>query len=204
MTSHSVATDTVYIVDDDNSVREALTMIFEMEGFKVQSFGTGDAFLSDLDQLTPASLLLDVHMPGRSGLDVLRSLGENAYPAPVFAISGQGDIPTAVSAIKQGALDFIEKPFDGDRIVNQVREAIQKSQQDGSGPETTQKRFPGMEKLTDRELDVMREIVAGASNKEAGINLGISSRTVEVHRARVMEKLGARNTADLVRIALNG
>jgi two-component system, LuxR family, response regulator FixJ len=192
--------DGIFIVDDDPSVRDALSVVFELEGFTVRTFETGDEFLSAAAQAKPDCVLLDVHMPGRSGLEVLKSLEVAHYPAPVFVISGQGDIPMAVSAIKLGATDFIEKPFDADTVVERVREAIAtKAARSGSHGHDS---FPGSELLTPREGDVLREITAGASNKEAGRRLGISPRTIEVHRARIMEKLGARNAADLVRIVL--
>lgn len=148
-------------------------------------------------------MLLDVHMPGRSGIEILRSLQEKRFSAPVFVISGQGDIPMAVEAIKQGAHDFIEKPFDADTVVGRVREAIRamRAMTRKGAPDLD---FPGVGQLTPREREVLEQITGGASNKEAGRTLGISPRTVEVHRARIMEKLGARNAADLVRIVLRG
>ena len=144
-------------------------------------------------------------MPDRSGLDILKELNAEHYPAPIFIISGQGDIPMAVDAIKSGALDFFEKPFDADMVVSRVREAIdaqaRRAQNPGAGDNFGD--FPGHGSLTPREREVLSQIAAGASNKEAGRHLGISPRTIEVHRARIMEKLGARNAADLVRIVLS-
>lgn len=191
----------IYVVDDDAAVRDALSVIFDMEGYGVRVFADGDQFLSALKTEKPACVLLDVHMPGKSGLDILKSMDVGTFPAPVFIISGQGDIPMAVSAIKAGATDFIEKPFDADTVVTRVREAIASYGRhiNGTPPGLN---FPGSEHLTPRERDVLQEITGGASNKEAGRRLGISPRTIEVHRARIMEKLGARNAADLVRIVL--
>jgi FixJ family two-component response regulator len=139
-------------------------------------------------------------MPGRSGIEVLKALDVATFPAPVFVISGQGDIPMAVSAIKLGAVDFIEKPFDAETVVRRVKDAIAAlARQEATRDMTV---FQGSELLTPRERDVLKAITGGASNKEAGRTLGISPRTIEVHRARIMEKLGARNAADLVRIVL--
>ncbi|WP_181706308.1 response regulator transcription factor [Chthonobacter rhizosphaerae] len=194
-------TDSIFIVDDDASIRDALTVVFDLEGFQARSFENGDDFLEAVRGETPACVLLDVHMPGRSGLDVLKALDVNSFPAPVFVISGQGDIPMAVSAIKLGAIDFIEKPFDADTVVTRVRDAIAAAAARAGKP-ANHPHFPGSDLLTPREQDVLKEITAGASNKEAGRRLGISPRTIEVHRARIMEKLGARNAADLVRIVL--
>lgn len=191
----------IYIVDDDPSIRDALTVVFDMEGYQPRAFANGDDFLDAVAAGPPACVLLDVHMPGRSGLEVLKALDMGTFPAPVFVISGQGDIPMAVSAIKLGAADFIEKPFDAETVVQRVRDAIAaaaRMDRDRDHPN-----FPGADLLTPRERDVLREITNGASNKEAGRLLGISPRTIEVHRARIMEKLGARNAADLVRIVLS-
>lgn len=193
----------IYIVDDDPSVRDALSIVFDMEDFRVESFDNGDAFLMAAARKEPACVILDVHMPGRSGIDILKGLNAEEYPAPVFIISGQGDIPMAVNAIKQGAFDFIEKPFDADTVVQRVRDAIEATARRGNRGEKMRD-FPGAETLTPREREVLEQITGGASNKEAGRTLGISPRTIEVHRARIMEKLGARNAADLVRIVLTG
>ncbi len=191
----------IHIVDDDPAVRDALSLLFETEGFRVKSFANAEEFLNGVEEETPNCVLLDVHMPGRSGIDILKSLNGEKFPAPIFIISGQGDIPMAVEAIKSGAYDFIEKPFDVESIISRVREAVSRAAQ-ASGANTLT--FPGAETLTPRERQVLSEITAGSSNKEAGRNLKISPRTVEVHRARIMEKLGARNAADLVRIVLTG
>ncbi|GHB20626.1 DNA-binding response regulator [Pseudovibrio japonicus] len=191
----------IHIVDDDPAVRDALSLLFETEGFRVKSFANAEEFLGGVEEETPNCVLLDVHMPGRSGIDILKSLNGENFPAPIFIISGQGDIPMAVEAIKSGAYDFIEKPFDVESIIARVREAVSRTTQANNGNAMV---FPGSETLTPRERQVLTEITAGSSNKEAGRNLKISPRTVEVHRARIMEKLGARNAADLVRIVLTG
>ncbi len=191
----------VVIVDDDAAVRDALSILLEMEGLKVKTYEHGDAFVVDARILKPGCVLMDVHMPGRSGLDILDAIGGSAYHAPVVMISGQSDVPMAVYAMKHGAFDFIEKPFDGPVVIRKVREALE--QVPRGGAVTIHGRLPaftGHETLTVREVDVLEHIVAGASNKEAGRLLGISPRTIEVHRARIMEKLKARNTAELVRL----
>ncbi|MEP3429303.1 MAG: response regulator [Roseibium sp.] len=192
--------EAIYIVDDDPAVRDALSVLFNMEGYVVESFSDGDAFITSASKSVPACVMLDVHMPGRSGIEILKALNAEHYPAPIFIISGQGDIPMAVEAIRNGAFDFIEKPFSAETVLERVRESIAAMKQ-RKDPDDTQV-FQGAELLTRRELEVLKEITDGASNKEAGRSLGISPRTVEVHRARIMEKLGARNAADLVRIVL--
>jgi FixJ family two-component response regulator len=146
-----------------------------------------------------------VHIPGKSGLDILKELHGEDYPAPIFMISGQGDIAMAVNAIKSGALDFIEKPFRGSEIVARLDEAIEayaRRQAENSASRIATMHFPGREPLTRREREVLEQFTAGTSNKEAGRHLGISPRTIEDHRANIMKKLGARNAADLVRIVM--
>jgi two-component system, LuxR family, response regulator FixJ len=197
----------VFIVDDDPLVLNALTIVLSREGYQVTGFGEGASFLAAAKSRTPTCIILDVQMPGQSGLDILRELNAQNYAAPIFIISGVGDIPMAVEAIKSGALDFIEKPFDATTVVTRVREAVEawaRRAERGSGSgDILSKAFPGHDLLTSRERDVLGQIAAGSSNKQAGRELGISPRTIEVHRARIMEKLGAKNAADLVRIVLS-
>ncbi len=207
MSINGKKTDSIYIVDDDPAVRDALSVVFELEGFDVAAYDSADSFLEKVRTSEPACVLVDVHMPGKSGIDLLKMLIAQNYAAPIFIISGQADIPMAVSAIKLGAHDFIEKPFDADTVVERIRSAINssgKDRQNDAVKGTVAAEFAGKHLLTPRELEVLGQITGGASNKEAGRQLGISPRTIEVHRARIMEKLNARNAADLVRIVLTG
>jgi FixJ family two-component response regulator len=195
----------IFVVDDDPAVRDTLTVVLSSGGYDVICFADGAALLEVARGRTPAAILLDVHIPGKSGLDILKELHGEDYPAPIFMISGQGDIAMAVSAIKSGAIDFIEKPFRGNEIVTRVREAVEAyalRQQRDSTSNVAVLHFPGREPLTRREREVLQQFTAGASNKEAGRTLGISPRTIEDHRANIMKKLGARNAADLVRIVM--
>ena len=190
----------IVIVDDDAAVCDSLKTVFELEGFHVRTYSDGDLFLAEAQLVNTDCLILDIHMPRRSGLEILQAVGGDQYRAPIFIISGQGDIPTAVNAIKAGAHDFIEKPFDAETVIARVREAVavrRKRSLARAGPCNL---FPGSELLTPREREVLEKIANGASNKEAGRALAISPRTIEVHRARLMEKLGARSAADLGRI----
>lgn len=196
----------VCVVDDDDVIRDVLAAVFDADGFTVETFVDGDRFLTHSFDAPPACVLLDVLMPGSSGLDVLKAFAARGGGAPVIMISGSADIPMAVDAIRHGALDFIEKPFDPATIVRRVRAAL-----DASGTRAVARaktngagilELPGAELLTPREKEVLSLISGGQSNKEAGRELGISPRTIEVHRARIMEKLGAKNAADLVRIVL--
>ena len=195
----------IFVVDDDPAVRDTLSMVLSAGGYQVICFADGAALLSVARSRTPSAILLDVHIPGKSGLDILKELHGEDYPAPIFMISGQGDIAMAVSSIKSGALDFIEKPFRGSEIVARLDEAIDayaRRQSQNSGSNIATMHFPGREPLTRREREVLEQFTAGASNKEAGRTLGISPRTIEDHRANIMKKLGAKNAADLVRIVM--
>jgi FixJ family two-component response regulator len=195
----------IFVVDDDPAVRDTLSMVLSAGGYQVICFADGAALLAVTRSRTPAAILLDVHIPGKSGLDILKELHGEDYPAPIFMISGKGDISMAVSAIKSGALDFIEKPFRGSELVARLNEAIDayvRRQTARSSSKIESLHFPGREPLTRREREVLEQFTAGASNKEAGRHLGISPRTIEDHRANIMKKLGARNAADLVRIVM--
>ena len=200
----SRAVGEIFIVDDDPGVRATLTAIFERAGYRVVAFADGASFLAHARTATPLPIILDVHIPGRSGLDILKELHAQDYPAPIFIVSGQGDIPMAVDAIRGGALDFIEKPFRGSEVLERVRQAIAayslRKQDDSVLPD---RYFHGREPLTRREREVLATILNGASAKEAGRQLGISHRTIEVHRGKLMEKLGARNVTDLMRIVFD-
>ena len=195
----------LFIVDDDDSVRDLLSVVFTHEGYQVTGFAEGQSFLAAARAHTPSCVLLDVQMPGHSGIDVLKALDAQHYGAPIFIVSGRGDVPLAVDAIRHGAFDFIVKPFEPDAVVARVRGAIADwapAAANGRPFDGRPINFTGQERLTPRERDVLLQITDAASNKEAGRRLGISPRTVEVHRARIMDKLGAKNAADLVRIVL--
>jgi FixJ family two-component response regulator len=196
----------IVIVDDDPAVRETLSLRFSREGYEVTCFADGASFLAAAQARVPACILLDVYIPGRSGLDILKDLNAGDYPAPVFIISGQGDIPMAVDAIRHGALDFIEKPFSGTAVAARVRDAIaawrfRMHEQPAADPVSLE--FAGRKPLTRREGEVLAQLLTGASNKEVARQLGISPRTIEIHRAHIMGKLGAKNAADLVRIVMS-
>jgi FixJ family two-component response regulator len=205
MTEKAGPANEIFIVDDDPLVRGTLTAVFSASDFKVMCFADGAALLDETKLRTPACIILDVHIPGDSGLDILKHLNAQDYPAPIFIMSGKGDIAMAVQAIKNGALDFIEKPFRGSAVVTRVTEAIEAFTRRPKESESNaaEFHFPGREPLSRREREVLALVVQGASNKEAGRQLGISPRTIEDHRARIMTKLGAKNAADLIRIVLN-
>ena len=206
ISSEALPPGEIFVVDDDAAIRDLLAMLFSRRGFTVIGFADGDSLMAAIRTHSPACILLDVHIPGKSGLDILKDLAARNHPAPVIIISGKGDIAMAVDAIKSGALDFIEKPFGGSDVVARVEEAIAADRKRKAGHRLDEKSpfyFPGREPLTAREQDVLGRIVEGATNKEAGLQLGISYRTIEIHRARIMEKLGARSATDLIRIVLS-
>jgi FixJ family two-component response regulator len=203
MLPSSPADALVFIVDDDPSVRDALTLLLRIDGFSTRSFEDGPSFLQAIGIAAPVCVILDLHLPGCSGLAVLKELADRRFAPPIIVMSGQSDIATAVAAIKNGALDFLEKPFSASAMADRVREAVTNYRQSMAGHADGLADFPGRQLLTGREREVLAQIARGASNKEAGRRLGISPRTVEVHRARIMAKLGARNAADLMRIVLS-
>jgi two-component system, LuxR family, response regulator FixJ len=193
-------TNEIFIVDDDPSIRDALSMALRAEGYTVESFSSAAAVLNVVRMRSPAAIVLDVRLPDKSGIEILKSLKAENYPVPVLMITGHGDVPMAVEAIKLGAYDFVEKPFSMDVMLDQLKGAMNaQTLKEQSGNDLDLSNIGGSV-LTPREREVLREIATGASSKEAGRILGISPRTVEVHRARIMDKLGARNAADLMRI----
>jgi len=195
----------ILIVDDDAALCGSLAMAFTLEGYRVTTFRDGRSFVDAARTRKPACVLLDVCTPGKSGLDILKEVDAGTYGAPIFIMSASGDIPMAVEAIKNGAFDFIQKRLDANAIVARVRETIDvwARQRQPNAFDPLSRSFPGRDRLTPRERDVLTQITAAASNKEAARNLGISRRTVEIHRVHIMQKLGAKNTADLVRIVLS-
>jgi FixJ family two-component response regulator len=197
----------IFIVDDDGDMRRLLGAILSLEGYPVTSFADGETFLRAAGSRTPVCLFLDVVMPGRSGIEVLKELAARGYEAPIFLISGRGDTPMVVDALKSGARDFLRKPFDPYAAVERVRDAVElwarrdEEQNGAAGLETRE--FFGRARLTRREAEVLAHLVRGASSKDIGAALGIAKRTVDNFRMSIMKKLRARNTADLVRIMLS-
>jgi two-component system, LuxR family, response regulator FixJ len=195
-------TNEIFVVDDDPAVRDAVADALRSAGYHVESFADGSRVLDVVKLRAPAAIVLDVMLPDKSGIDVLKILKTQKISCPVLVITGHGDVPLAVEAIKQGAYDFIEKPFPINTLLDQLKNAMSltpKLEKTAAGVDLDLSHIGG-EVLTPREREVLREIATGASSKEAGRILGISPRTVEVHRARIMDKLGARNAADLMRI----
>lgn len=192
----------VYLVDDDPDVREAIAFLLEAEGIRVEAFGDPGQMLEAVDADARGCLLLDVRMPGMDGLALHQALKKRGVAMPALFISGHGDIPMAVRAVNAGALDFIEKPFDDEVLLERIAHAFElDARRSATDTETAEVRRR-LAQLTPREHDVLRGIVAGKLNKQIADDLDISVRTVELHRGRVLEKLEAANAADLVRMVL--
>lgn len=193
---------TVHVVDDDPTVLSALRWLFESVPWSVETYESGDEFMGRYDGGGPSCLVLDLVMPGMSGLALQRALTERAWTLPVIFLSGQGKIPDAVQALQSGACDFLEKPFGNDILVDRVRRALDADEVRRQESATKDARLRRLAGLTRREHDVASRVVAGMPNKVIAAELGISPRTVEVYRAQGMRKTGARSVADLVRLFL--
>jgi len=193
----------VAVIDDDEAVRDSLSMVLSNHGFGVCSFASADAFLADLREDTlPSCVVSDVRMPGMTGLELQAAL-KNKWPmVPLVLITGHGDVSMAVSALKAGAHDFVEKPFSPDRLIDGIKSAIDQTEHKRNQDQEIVRLTARINELSERQRQVMDLAVKGLSNKEIALNLKISPRTVETYRAWVMEKTGARNIADLVRIAM--
>lgn len=191
----------VVVIDDDPGIRDALSVTFTLEGYAVSTYQDAESFLARPRWPAPGCILLDIHLPGKSGLDVLRELNEIGLQCPVVIVSGHGDIPKAVEAMRHGASDFVEKPFDSNAVISVVRRAMSHWRTPAPAAEPHVEIDADLRLLTSRELEVLRQTAAGLSSKETARLLSISPRTVEVHRRNIMSKLNAKNTADLVRIA---
>lgn len=196
----------IFVVDDDAATRQSLSTVLEQEGYEVICFADGAALLSFARTRIPACIFLDVRTPDKCGLEILKKIRAEGYPAPIFATAGHADIPMVVAAIKNGASDFIEKPFRDDEIVGRVKAAIEMlSEADGANnaAKIRSLRLPGCEPLTRREREVLTQLAEGATNREIAERLGLSARTIEGHRANIMKKVGVRSAAELVHRVLS-
>jgi two-component system response regulator FixJ len=192
----------VHVVDDDVAVRKSLAFLLASEGLPVRLHESASAFLEDVMSAEAGCIVTDVRMPGIDGIELIRRLKERGITLPVIVITGHADVPMAVEAMKEGAIDFLEKPFGDDVFLTTVREALsrhEKSSHHGAQVAQVQTR---LEALTERERQVLDGLVAGKANKVIAYDLGISPRTVEIYRANVMAKMQARSLSELVRLAL--
>jgi FixJ family two-component response regulator len=190
----------VYIVDDDNAVRNALKLLFRTASLEVETFPSAHAFLGDADLTQRCCVLLDIRMPGMTGSALHEELLRRNIRVPVIFITGHGDIPMAVDAMRKGAFDFIEKPFDDEQLLSQVLAALERS---GAGePEKPEPGASLEELLSSRQREVLRRVLDGKPSRQIAEELAISVKTVEFHRARIMQKLGVRTAAELFRRCL--
>ncbi len=202
MSESSLARSTVFVVDDDQAMRNSLKWLIESVGVPVESFSSADEFLAHYQADRAGCLVLDVRMPGMSGLELLEHLAERNIHIPAVIITGHGDVPMAVRAMKSGAIDFIEKPFNDEALLDAIRRALAYEEQHRSFHSEHVQITERLSNLTPREHEVMEMVTAGRSNKEIANALGVSAKTIEAHRARVMEKMQAGSLAELVRMAL--
>ncbi len=194
---------TVYVVDDDEAVRDSLQWLLEGQDYRVRCFESAESFLSRYDPREVACLIADIRMNGMSGMELQDRLIERQSPLPIVFITGHGDIPMAVESMKKGALDFIQKPFNETQLIELVERMLETARELFSEYQQAANRDALLGKLTTRESQVLERIVAGRLNKQIADDLGIRIKTVEAHRANIMEKLGANTVADLLKIALS-
>jgi len=189
---------TVFVVDDDEAILDALSQLLEATGLSVKSYNDGASFLAAYRKDYPGCVLLDVSMPGMDGKEVQRMLKNRGFNIPILFLTGHGDIPMAVEAVHAGALDFLEKPIPGPALLERVHRALEHDKQHREARNTEECARKAYTSLSPREREVLEQVVIGLPNKKIALNLGISHRTVEVHREHVMRKMGARNIAELI------
>ncbi|HMK86825.1 MAG TPA: response regulator transcription factor [Steroidobacteraceae bacterium] len=193
---------TIFVVDDDDGMRRALDTLLSTVGYKTAVFARPTDFLAQYQADVPGCLVLDIRMPEMSGLEVQQQLNRRGSMLPVIFITGHGDVPMAVQAMKEGAFEFIQKPFRDQDLLDCINHALKQDAENRSTAARRSDVLHRLESLTPREREVMNLIVEGSANKVIAIDLGLSERTVEIHRAKVMEKMGARSVAHLVRLHL--
>jgi two-component system response regulator FixJ len=194
--------DNIYIVDDEAALRDSLSMLLRAEDFNTEQFATPAAFLEQVNDLPQGLVILDLWMPGMSGIEVIQELNRRGVTLPIICITGHGDVNTAVKAIKLGAADFFEKPFDSTQLIDRIRHCLQEKQNQRQLDVFSSRAKEIVSKLTPREHEVLQGLVEGLRNKQIAYNMGISIRTVELHRVHVMDKLEAKSLSDVLKIAI--
>ncbi len=200
MTEASNQKSTVYVVDDDQAIRHAMELLMRSVGLDYEIFHSADQFLECYTEEFAGCLVLDIRMPGLGGLELQQKLIELDSALPIIFITGHGDVPMAVEAMQKGAVDFIQKPFRDQELLDRIGEALKSDREMRSVREEKAEVSARLDKLTKREHEVLDLVVTGKPNKIIAYELGVSQRTVEIHRARVMEKMEAKSLADLVRM----
>mgnify|MGYP001248650373 FL=1 len=192
----------VFVVDDDQAVRDSLGLLLRSMGQKARLFDSAQAFLDDYDPNMAGCIVLDIRMPGMSGMELQQKLKTMHCTVPIIFVTGHGDVPMAVEAMHHGAFDFIQKPFRDQELLDRINQALTWDQEHRSDEDYRRGVLERFQSLTPREREVMDCVVRGLANKVIAMDLSLSQRTVEIHRARVMEKMNARSLADLVRMSL--
>jgi len=195
---------TVFVVDDDSSTRELLAWLMKRHGMRAEVYPDARSFLEGYKPGSPGCLVVDLNMPGMSGLDLQHYLKEHQVALPVIFLSGRADVPKAVRAVREGAIDFIEKPFDYKRVVSLVEDCLERDAQSRAMQERRRTQDARLAQLTQREREVLDLVVAGRMNREIAEALAISIKTVEAHRAKIMEKLEVHSVAELVQATIGG
>ena len=200
MATQSPQTPTVFIVDDDAAIRFAMQALMDSVNLRHEIFESGDDFLQKVTEQRPGCLVLDIRMPGLGGLELQEELIKRGNTLPIIFITGHGDVPMAVEAMQKGAVDFIQKPFRDQELLDRIREALATDEERREEQQQHAEVNERLGRLTNREREVFDLVVTGKPNKVIAYELGVSQRTVEIHRARVMEKMQARSLADLVKM----
>jgi two-component system response regulator FixJ len=193
---------TIYIVDDDEAVRESLQWMIESEGYSTEAYASADEFLAAFDQDRHGCLLLDVRMPGKGGLDLQQELADRNAIIPIIFITAHGTVPTAVRALKSGAVDFVMKPFNNVALLDRIRDTLETDKRTRERQKSNDVIDERLSRLTPREQEVMEMVIDGKSNKKIAAELDVSTKTVEAHRAKVMLKMQAGSVAELTRMVL--
>ena len=194
---------TVYVVEDDEAVRDSLELLLKSDGKQVKTYESANAFLRDYSDKMAGCIVLDIRMPGMDGMELQKKLNEKHSILPIIFVTGHGDVPMAVDAMKEGAVDFIQKPYREEALLEKIEAALKQDLEQRKSLEEKQEIIRRVKSLTPREREIMDRMIAGQANKVIAIELEISQRTVEIHRSLVMHKMGTHSLAHLVRMVLS-
>ncbi|MBB5321344.1 response regulator FixJ [Marinobacter oulmenensis] len=194
---------TVYVVEDDEAVRDSLELLLKSDGKPVKTYESANGFLQDYSDEMAGCIVLDIRMPGMDGMELQKALNEKHSILPIIFVTGHGDVPMAVDAMKEGAVDFIQKPYREEALLEKIEAALEQDREQRQSLTEKQEIIRRVNSLTPREREIMDRMIAGQANKVIAIELEISQRTVEIHRSRVMHKMGTHSLAHLVRMVLS-
>ncbi|MGX1202877.1 response regulator FixJ [Marinobacter sp. W-8] len=194
---------TVYVVEDDEAVRDSLELLLKSDSKPVKTYESANAFLKDYSDKMAGCIVLDIRMPGMDGMELQKKLNDKHSILPIIFVTGHGDVPMAVDAMKEGAVDFIQKPYREEALLEKIEAALEQDREQRKSLDEKQEIIRRVKSLTPREREIMDRMIAGQANKVIAIELEISQRTVEIHRSRVMHKMGTHSLAHLVRMVLS-